>query len=117
MAVTWTGVNAALVKSKAWDGMPFSDLETGEVDDLGELIRPGPYPAPGYEGADCFWLDTSDEHYVFRGGAGSSGRRGSVLRPLRRLTLVLRRGHRLACCSVYRTIIKAVSAIGICALS
>lgn len=59
--------------SKAWGGVPFADLEAREVDDLDELIRLGLYPAPGYEGTDYFWLDTSDERCVYRGGAWAGG--------------------------------------------
>lgn len=60
-------------EDKAWDGVPFTELEAGEVDDLDELIRLGLYPADGYEGTDYFWLDTNDERCVFRGGYWNSG--------------------------------------------
>ena len=60
-------------EDKAWDGVPFTDLEAGEVDDLDELIKLGLYPADGYEGTDYFWLDTNDERCVSRGGGWSNG--------------------------------------------
>lgn len=60
-------------EDKAWDGVPFTELEAGEVDDLDELIRLGLYPADGYEGTERFWLDTDDERCVYRGGSWGSG--------------------------------------------
>lgn len=65
-------------EDKAWDGVPFTDLEAGEVDDLDELIKLGLYPADGYEGTDYFWLDTNDERCVFRGGSWSGGAHAGV---------------------------------------
>lgn len=60
-------------EAKAWDGVPFTDLEAGEVDDLDELIRLGLYPADDYEGTERFWLDTDDERCVSRGGGWATG--------------------------------------------
>lgn len=60
-------------EDKAWDGVPFTELEAGEVDDLDELIKLGLYPADGYEGTDYFWLDTNDERCVYRGGGWYNG--------------------------------------------
>lgn len=60
-------------EDKAWDGVPFTDLEAREVDDLDELIKLGLYPADGYAGTDYFWLDTNDERCVSRGGDWCNG--------------------------------------------
>lgn len=65
-------------EDKAWDGVPFTELEAGEVDDLDELIRLGLYPADGYEGTDYFWLDTNDERCVSRGGNWDDGAAAGV---------------------------------------
>lgn len=65
-------------EDKAWDGVPFTDLEAGEVDDLDELIKLGLYPADGYEGTDYFWLDTNDERCVSRGGYWGNGASAGV---------------------------------------
>lgn len=65
-------------EDKAWDGVPFTELEAGEVDDLDELIRLGLYPADGYEGTDYFWLDTNDERCVSRGGTWYRGANAGV---------------------------------------
>ncbi len=65
-------------EDKAWDGVAFTDLEAGEVDDLDELIKLGLYPADGYEGTDYFWLDTNDERCVYRGGTWTGGARAGV---------------------------------------
>lgn len=60
-------------EEKDYDGVSFTDLEPGEVDNLDELIRLGLYPADGYEGTDYFWLDTNGERCVVRGGGWGSG--------------------------------------------
>ena len=60
-------------EEKDYDGVRFTDLEAGEVDNLDELIRLGLYPADGYEGSDYFWLDTNGERCVFRGGGWGNG--------------------------------------------
>ena len=60
-------------EEKDYDGVSFTDLEPGEVDNLDELIRLGLYPADGYEGSDYFWLDTDDERCVYRGGPWYNG--------------------------------------------
>lgn len=60
-------------EEKDYDGVSFTDLEPGEVDNLDELIRLGLYPADGYEGTDYFWLDTNGGRCVFRGGAWNYG--------------------------------------------
>lgn len=60
-------------EEKDYDGVRFTDLEAGEVDNLDELIRLGLYPADGYEGSDYFWLDTNGERCVCRGGDWSDG--------------------------------------------
>lgn len=60
-------------EEKDYDGVSFTDLEPGEVDNLDELIRLGLYPADGYEGTDYFWLDTNGERCVARGGAWDNG--------------------------------------------
>lgn len=60
-------------EDKAWDGVPFTELEAGQVDDLDELIKLGLYPADGYEGTDYFWLDTNEERCVCRGGHWAYG--------------------------------------------
>ena len=60
-------------EEKDYDGVRFTDLEAGEVDNLDELIRLGLYPADGYEGSDYFWLDTNGERCVCRGGGWNSG--------------------------------------------
>ena len=60
-------------EEKDYDGVRFTDLEAGEVDNLDELIRLGLYPADGYEGSDYFWLDTNGERCVFRGGHWHNG--------------------------------------------
>lgn len=65
-------------EDKAWDGVPFTDLEAREVDDLDELIKLGLYPADGYAGTDYFWLDTNDERCVCRGGDWLSGANAGV---------------------------------------
>lgn len=65
-------------EDKAWDGVPFTELEAGEVDDLDELIKLGLYPADGYEGTDYFWLDTNDERCVIRGGHWDNGANAGV---------------------------------------
>lgn len=65
-------------EEKDYDGVRFTDLEAGEVDDLDELIRLGLYPADGYEGTDYFWLDTDDERCVCRGGAWGDGAHAGV---------------------------------------
>lgn len=65
-------------EDKAWDGVPFTELEAGEVDDLDELIRLGLYPADGYEGTERFWLDTDDERCVYRGGGWGHGASAGV---------------------------------------
>lgn len=65
-------------EEKDYDGVSFTDLEPGEVDNLDELIRLGLYPADGYEGTDYFWLDTDDERCVFRGGSWLSGASAGV---------------------------------------
>lgn len=65
-------------EDKAWDGVPFTDLEAREVDDLDELIKLGLYPADGYAGTDYFWLDTNDERCVSRGGSWGNGANAGV---------------------------------------
>lgn len=60
-------------EEKDYDGVSFTDLEPGEVDNLDELIRLGLYPADGYEGTDYFWLDTNGERCVCRGGSWATG--------------------------------------------
>lgn len=65
-------------EEKDYDGVSFTDLEPGEVDNLDELIRLGLYPADGYEGSDYFWLDTNGERCVFRGGGWSDGASAGV---------------------------------------
>lgn len=60
-------------EEKDYDGVSFTDLEPGEVDNLDELIRLGLYPADGYEGTDYFWLDTNGGRCVFRGGSWADG--------------------------------------------
>ena len=60
-------------EEKDYDGVRFTDLEAGEVDNLDELIRLGLYPADGYEGSDYFWLDTNGERCVSRGGSWGNG--------------------------------------------
>ena len=60
-------------EEKDYDGVSFTDLEPGEVDNLDELIRLGLYPADGYEGTDYFWLDTNGGRCVYRGGNWNSG--------------------------------------------
>lgn len=60
-------------EEKDYDGVSFTDLEPGEVDNLDELIRLGLYPADGYEGTDYFWLDTNGERCVARGGGWGNG--------------------------------------------
>lgn len=60
-------------EEKDYDGVSFTDLEPGEVDNLDELIRLGLYPADGYEGTDYFWLDTNGERCVYRGGYWDNG--------------------------------------------
>lgn len=60
-------------EEKDYDGVRFTDLEAGEVDNLDELIRLGLYPADGYEGSDYFWLDTNGERCVYRGGRWGDG--------------------------------------------
>ena len=65
-------------EDKAWDGVPFTDLEAREVDDLDELIKLGLYPADGYAGTDYFWLDTNDERCVCRGGSWYAGANAGV---------------------------------------
>ena len=65
-------------EEKDYDGVSFTDLEPGEVDNLDELIRLGLYPADGYEGTDYFWLDTDDERCVYRGGYWDNGANAGV---------------------------------------
>lgn len=65
-------------EEKDYDGVSFTDLEPGEVDNLDELIRLGLYPADGYEGTDYFWLDTNGERGVFRGGHWLDGAHAGV---------------------------------------
>lgn len=60
-------------EEKDYDGVSFTDLEPGEVDNLDELIRLGLYPADGYEGTDYFWLDTNGGRCVSRGGNWDNG--------------------------------------------
>lgn len=65
-------------EEKDYDGVSFTDLEPGEVDNLDELIRLGLYPADGYEGTDYFWLDTNGERCVYRGGYCYNGAHAGV---------------------------------------
>lgn len=60
-------------KDKAWAGVPFTNLEAGEVDNLYELIKLGLHPANGYDETDYFWLDNDDERCVYRGGSWDAG--------------------------------------------
>lgn len=82
-------------EDKAWDGVPFTDLEAGEVDDLDELIKLGLYPADGYEGTDYFWLDTNDERCVSRGGPWASGAAAGVFSLDGHYSRAISRGRRL----------------------
>ncbi len=66
-------------EDKAWDGVPFVDLEVSRDIDVPEkLIELGLYPAPGYEGTDYFWLDTDGERCVYRGGYWRDGASAGV---------------------------------------
>ena len=65
-------------EEKDYDGVSFTDLEPGEVDNLDELIRLGLYPADGYEGTDYFWLDTNGGRCVSRGGYWDRGAAAGV---------------------------------------
>lgn len=61
-------------EDKAWDGVPFANLEVSRDIDVPEkLIELGLYPTPDYKGTDYFWLDTDGERCVCRGGAWSNG--------------------------------------------
>ena len=64
--------------STDYNGVEFKDLDGSVLDIPEQLIEFGLYLAPGYEGTDCFWLDTDGERIVIRGGNWYNGANAGV---------------------------------------